>query len=174
MIVDGASYVDGSRTEASGSVSETYEACRAFGGVAWIGLLKPTEEEFAAVAGEFGLHELAVEDAVKAHQRPKLDRYGETLFVGLRAARDLDATETVAFAELHVVGGVDFVVTVRHGAGPDLGQVRRRMEEEPELPRLGPEAILYAILDRVVDDAIRLARQRSEDAFRRAAAELGR
>ena len=152
MIVDSAIYVNGQRMEAPGSLSETYEACRDVDGVAWIGLLKPKAEEFAAVAAEFGLHGLAVEDAVKAHQRPKLERYGDTLFVVLRAARYDDPSEMVVFAELHVFAGPDFVVTVRHGDAPDLGQVRRRMEEDPELLRQGPLAILYAILDQVVDD----------------------
>lgn len=104
------------------------------------------------MAGEFGLHPLAVEDATEAHQRPKLERYGDTLFVVLRAARYLDVPETVEFGELHVFVGPDFVVTVRHGEAPNLGSVRQRMEEEPELLRRGPEAILYAVMDRVVDD----------------------
>ena len=152
MIVDGAIYVNGRRTESPGSLEETFAACRSEGGVAWIGLYKPTGGEFGRIAEEFGLHELAVEDAILAHQRPKLERYGETLFVVLRAARYLDRPEAVEFAELHVFVGPDFVVTVRHGEGPDLSRVRRRMEAEPDILRLGPEAILYAILDRVVDD----------------------
>jgi magnesium transporter len=152
VIVDSAIYVDGRRQEAPGSLEETYEACRAIGGVAWIGLHRPTDGEFGRVAEEFGLHELAVEDAIGAHQRPKLERYGATLFLVLRAARYDDQTETVAFSELHLFIGPDFVVTVRHGEGPDLSRVRRRMESEPDLLAHGPEAILYAILDRVVDD----------------------
>jgi magnesium transporter len=152
MIVDSAIYVEGRRATAPGSLSETYVACRDAGGVAWIGLLRPTADEFAAVAEEFGLHELAVEDALLAHQRPKLERYGETLFVVLRAARYLDKPEALEFAELHVFVGPDFVVTVRHGDMPDLGRVRRRMESEPDLLNRGTEAILYAIVDRVVDD----------------------
>jgi len=152
MIVDNAIYVDGHRSEKPASLQETYEAVRERRGVAWIGLHKPTSEEFASVAGEFGLHELAVEDAIQAHQRPKLERYGETLFVVLRAARYLDRPETVEFGEVHVFAGKDFVVTVRHGEAPDVGEVRRRMEGEPDLLRRGPEAILYAIMDRVVDD----------------------
>ncbi|MGH2615726.1 MAG: magnesium/cobalt transporter CorA [Thermomicrobiales bacterium] len=152
MIVDSAIYIDGKRAEAPGSLEETYEACRAAGGVAWIGLYKPTDGEFGRVAEEFGLHELAVEDAILAHQRSKLERYGDTLFVVLRAARYLDRPEAVEFGELHIFVGPDFVVTVRHGEGPDLSRVRRRMEAEPDILRRGPEAILYAILDRVVDD----------------------
>ncbi len=152
MIVDNAIYVDGHRSEEPASLQETYEAVRERRGVAWIGLHKPTSEEFASVAGEFGLHELAVEDAIQAHQRPKLERYGETLFVVLRAARYLDRPETVEFGEVHVFVGEDFVVTVRHGEAPDVREVRRRMEGDADLLRRGPEAILYAILDRVVDD----------------------
>ena len=152
MIVDNAIYVDGHRTAEPGTLSETYEAVRERRGVAWIGLYRPTEEEFSSVAGEFGLHELAVEDATEAHQRPKLERYGETLFVVLKPARYLDEEERVEFGEVHVFVGEDFVVTVRHGEAPDLGGVRQRLEADPELLRRGPETILHAIMDRVVDD----------------------
>jgi magnesium transporter len=151
MIVDNAIYVDGRRAVEPRSLRETYEALREEHGVAWIGLYRPTEEEFASVAGEFGLHELAVEDALEAHQRPKIERYGDTLFVVLRPARYVDAPEEVEFGEIHVFLGEDFVVTVRHGEAPALSEVRRRLEADPELLRRGPEAILYAIMDRVVD-----------------------
>lgn len=152
MIVDNAIYVDGHRTEEPGTLGETYEAVRERRGVAWIGLYRPTEEEFSSVAGEFGLHGLAVEDATEAHQRPKLERYGETLFVVLKPARYLDEEERVEFGEVHVFVGEDFVVTVRHGEAPDLGEVRKQLEAEPDLLRRGPETILHAIMDRVVDD----------------------
>jgi magnesium transporter len=152
MIVDSAIYVDGKRTAAPRSLEETYDACRQRGGVAWIGIYQPSDNEFSRVAQEFGLHQLAVEDAVRAHQRPKLERDDDTLFVVLRPARYLDPTETVEFGELHVFVGSDFVVTVRHGAQPNLKRVRQRMEAEPDLLRRGPSAILYAILDQVVDD----------------------
>jgi magnesium transporter len=152
MIVNSAIYVDGRRVATPDSLTATYEAARAVQGLAWIGLYKPTELEFSSVAEEFELHELAVEDAVKAHQRPKLDRYGDTLFVALRAALYLDVSETVEFSELHVFVGSDFVVTVRHGEGPKLDRVRSRLEAEPELLARGAQAVLYAILDRVVDD----------------------
>jgi magnesium transporter len=152
MIVDSAIYVDGKRMNSPASLEETYEACRDQRGIAWIGVYKPADGEFARVAEEFNLHELAVEDAIETHQRAKLERYGDTLFVVLRAARYLDRAETVEFTELHLFVGPDFVVTVRHGDSPDLSRVRRRMESEPDILRLGTEAILYAILDRVVDD----------------------
>ena len=151
MIVDNAIYVDGHRASEPRSLRETYEALRKARGVAWIGLYRPTEEEFASVAEEFELHELAVEDALEAHQRPKLERYGQTLFVVLRPARYLDDPEEVEFGEIHVFVGEDFVITVRHGEAPALGEVRGRLEADPELLVQGPEAILYAIMDRVVD-----------------------
>ncbi|MEH6375509.1 magnesium and cobalt transport protein CorA [Streptomyces sp. KLMMK] len=151
-IVHAAVYRDGRRTATPDSLADTYRRLREQPDcMAWIGLLRPTEEELLSLAEEFDLHELAVEDALEAHQRPKLERYGDTLFVVLRAARYLDAPEEVDFGELHVFVGPDFVITVRHGAAPDLSAVRRRMETTPELLALGPEAVLYAILDAVVD-----------------------
>jgi magnesium transporter len=151
-VVDAAVYVDGVRTESPGSLGETYRLLRATpGAMAWIGLYRPDEDELVSVASEFGLHELALEDAIVAHQRPKLERYGDTLFVVLRAARYVDETEEVEFGEIHLFVGADFVVSVRHADEPELGAVRRRLERHPELLRLGPEAVLYAILDQVVD-----------------------
>lgn len=150
-IIDNAVYVDGRRIADPASLDQTFEYMRAEGGMGWIGLLRPTAQELDTVAAGFGLHGLAVEDARKGHQRAKLERYGDTLFVVLRPAWYDDAAETVEFGELHVFVGRDFVVTVRHGEAPDLARVRRRMEDEPDLLRRGPEAVLYAILDEVVD-----------------------
>ncbi len=150
-VVDNAIYVQGERVEPE-SLERTYELLRDRCGMGWIGLYQPDAEELQSVAREFGLHELAVEDAVHAHQRPKLERYGDTLFVVLRPARYVDPAEVVAIDELHVFVGPDWVVTIRHGSTPKLADVRRRLEGEPELLRMGPEAVLYAIMDRVVDD----------------------
>ncbi|MFD4548220.1 magnesium and cobalt transport protein CorA [Streptomyces sp. NPDC058466] len=151
-VVQAALYRDGVRVSTPTSLADTFRQLREQpDGMAWIGLARPTERELLSLAAEFDLHPLAVEDAMEAHQRPKLERYGETLFVVLSAARYLDAAEEVDFGELHVFVGPDFVITVRHGAAPDLSAVRRRMEETPELLKLGPEAVLYAILDSVVD-----------------------
>ncbi|MFJ6298179.1 CorA family divalent cation transporter [Streptomyces griseoviridis] len=151
-IVQAALYRDGVRVSTPATLADTFRELREQpDGMAWIGLARPTEAELLSLAAEFDLHPLSVEDAMEAHQRPKLERYGDTLFVVLRAARYLDAPEEVDFGELHVFVGQDFVITVRHGAAPDLSAVRRRMEETPELLRLGPEAVLYAILDSVVD-----------------------
>ncbi len=116
MIMGCAIYRDGVRVASPDNLAGVGQACRADGGIAWIGLYAPTREEFDQVAGEFDLHELAVEDAVSAHQRPKLERYGNTLFCVLRTAHYVDETETVEFGELHVFAGTDFVITVRHDA----------------------------------------------------------
>src|SRR5918997_2579415 len=156
-VVDNAVYADGRRCVAPKSLETTYQLLRehcAYGGLclAWIGLYRPDEQEIASVAAEFGLHELAVEDAVQAHQRPKLERYGNTLFVVLRPARYVDPTEVVEVGEVHVFIGEDFVITIRHAAEPDLAEVRKRLEAEPDLLKRGPLAVLYAILDRIVDD----------------------
>ncbi|MFD7708502.1 magnesium and cobalt transport protein CorA [Streptomyces sp. NPDC059785] len=151
-VVQAAVYRDGVRVSNPETLTETFRQLRDEpAGMAWIGLARPTEHELLSLAAEFDLHPLSVEDAMEAHQRPKLERYGDTLFVVLRAARYLDAPEEVDFGELHVFVGPDFVITVRHGAAPDLSAVRRRMEDAPELLKLGPEAVLYAILDSVVD-----------------------
>lgn len=151
-MVQAVLYQDGVRVSSPATLADTFHELRDTpNGMAWIGLAGPTEEELLSLAAEFDLHPLAVEDAMEAHQRPKLERYGTTLFVVLRAARYLDAPEEVDFGELHVFVGPDFVITVRHGAAPDLSAVRHRMEEAPDLLKRGPEAVLYAILDAVVD-----------------------
>ncbi len=118
----------------------------------WMGLYRPSPEELASVAQEFGLHHLAVEDALAGHQRAKIERYGDCLFVVLRPARYIDETEIVEFGELHVFIGPDFVITVRHAESPDVGRVRERLEANPTLLSQGPEAVLYALLDQVVDE----------------------
>lgn len=151
-LVDNAIYVDGRRTDSPDNLDETFELMRERHGMAWIGLYRPTPAEIGAVAREFGMHPLAVEDAIAAHQRPKLDHYGDVSFVVLRPARYLDDTEKVEFGELHIVVGPDFVVTIRHAESPDLARVRARLEESRDLLCLGPAAVLYAILDQVVDE----------------------
>lgn len=151
-MVDAGLYVGGTRVATPETIAETARLLRETkGAMAWIGLFRPSEAQFRPVAEEFGLHEVAVEDAIVAHQRPKLERYGDTLFVVLRAATYLDREEEVEFGEIHVFVGPDFVLTVRHSRTPDLAVVRHRMESSPALLALGPEAVLYAILDSVVD-----------------------
>ena len=151
-MVDAGLYVDGKRIATPPTVVEACSALRETkGAMAWIGLFRPTDAQFRPVAEEFGLHEVAVEDAIVAHQRPKLERYGDTLFVVLRSATYLDREEEVEFGEIHIFVGTNFVLTVRHSLTPDLAVVRHRMESSQELLALGPEAVLYAIFDSVVD-----------------------
>ena len=151
-LVDNAVYVDGRRVATPPSLDDTFEVMKRQKGFGWIGLYRPSEAELRAVATEFSLHHLAVDDALAGHQRSKLERYADTLFVVLRPARYIDEDERVEFGELHVFVGPDFVVTIRHAESPNLARVRERMEQTPHLLALGPEAVLYAILDQVVDE----------------------
>lgn len=151
-LIDNAIYVRGLRESTPRTLDETYDVLKGKDGFAWIGLYRPTEEEVRSVADEFALHELAIEDTLKGHQRAKLERFDRTLFLVLRPARYMDAEERVEFGELHIFVGPDFVVTTRHAESPDLARVRTRMEASPELLARGPQAVLYAILDEVVDE----------------------
>lgn len=151
-LIDNAVYVDGKRVHNPDSLDETFELTRSSGGMAWIGLYRPAELELLTVAEEFGLNLLIVEDALDGHQRSKLEQYNDQLFVVLRPARYLDDVERVEFGELHLFVGPNFVVTVRHAESPDLARVRKRLEQEPDLLALGPQAVLYAVLDQVVDE----------------------
>ena len=151
-IIDNAVYSEGRRVATPASAAESLEELQhGEDRLVWLGLYRPEPHELGGLAELFDLPELAVEDAIQAHQRPKFERYGDTLFVVLKAARYLDATEEVEFGELHLFLGRDFAITVRHSESPDLSRVRRRLESEPVLLAKGPEAVLYAILDAVVD-----------------------
>jgi magnesium transporter len=152
VIVDSAVYEGGRRRDGQVDVADARRACDERGSFAWIGLFEPTEQEFDAVTREFDLHELAVEDAIKAHQRPKLEVYGDSLFLVLRTARYLDEEETVEFGEVLLFVGESFLISVRHGAASDLHDVRTTIEANPALLGRGPSAALHAIVDRVVDD----------------------
>jgi magnesium transporter len=157
MIVDCAVYEDGKRCAGDLQLHEAYEAGRGNGDgshqrFVWIGLKEPSAEEFESVAREFHLHELAVEDAIKAHQRPKIEVYEDTLFVVLKTACYIDETEDVETGEILLFVGDGFLVSVRHGDASDLHGVRTQAEERRDLLACGPSAILHAIIDRVVDD----------------------
>lgn len=159
MIVDCAIYRDGHRSDGPSDFSDALDAARASGGDAfiWIGLHEPTEQEFEHVSKEFGLHPLAVEDALKAHQRPKLEIYDDSLFVVLKPVVYEPEGDTVSTGELMVFMGDSFAVTVRHGEGAPLSAVRKRLESEPEVLKQGPTAVLYAVSDAVVDHYIDVA-----------------
>jgi magnesium transporter len=151
-IINNVVYLHGKGVAAPATLAETFRLLeRQPDSMAWIGLYRPAEAQLLSAAEQLGLHGLAVEDAVTAHQRPKLERYGDTLFVVLRSASYRDDAEEVDFGELHLFVGPNFVLTVRHSEAPDLSVVRQRLESQPHLLRLGPEAVLYAVLDAVVD-----------------------
>ncbi|MFF4544406.1 magnesium and cobalt transport protein CorA [Streptomyces sp. NPDC001435] len=158
-VVNCVSYRDGVRVPGGSDLVDTVERVRKHGdGFVWLGLHEPTDLEFAGIAELFDLHPLAVEDAVEAHQRPKLERYGETLFAVFKTVcyvehEQLTATsEVVNTGEIMVFVGQDFVITVRHGRHGSLGPLREELESDPQQLVKGPAAVLHAIADHVVDD----------------------
>jgi magnesium transporter len=152
VIVDCAIYEDGRRRDGGVDLHDAYSACRRDGKFAWIGMYEPTEEEFDSLRREFDLHPLAVEDAIHAHQRPKLEVFEGMVFIVLKTARYVDSEEVVQFGEILVFLGEDYILTVRHGKASALKPVREQLESDPELLKHGPGAVLHAIVDRVVDD----------------------
>nr|WP_269439543.1 CorA family divalent cation transporter [Streptomyces clavuligerus] len=157
-------YRAGRRTGVPDDLSDALAVCRGRGDTfLWIGTHEPTEDEFALVTSEFGLHRLAVEDALRAHQRPKLEVYDGSLFVVLKPVVYEPEGDTVTSGELMLFIGDSFVVTVRHGEGAPLAAVRRRLEADPGVLRHGPAAVLYAVCDAVVDHYIEVAGELQED-----------
>ncbi|MER6627044.1 magnesium and cobalt transport protein CorA [Streptomyces sp. NPDC000987] len=169
-VVNCVTYRDGARTSGGEDVVEAVERVRrSRHGFVWLGLHEPTDQEFAGIAELFDLHPLAVEDAVEAHQRPKLERYGETLFAVLKTVcyvehEELTATsEVVDTGEIMVFVGADFVITVRHGRHGSLGPLREELEADPEKLAKGPAAVLHAVADHVVDDYLSVTAAVHED-----------
>jgi magnesium transporter len=169
-VVDCAVYVDGKRLPGRWSHADAIaEVRKRDEGFVWIGLFEPDDEQIQGIAETFGLHELAVEDAVCAHQRPKLERYDETLFMVLKTVRYIEhespttANEIVETGEIMAFLGRDFVVTVRHGQHSSLHGLRARLESEPERLASGPAAVLHAIADGVVDSYLAVTEAIEED-----------
>jgi magnesium transporter len=152
VIVDCAVYEDGRRRAGDLPLEEAGQASRRDGAFVWLGVVEPSAEEFDSIAREFELHELAVEDAINAHQRPKLEVYGDNVLVVLKTARYVDPEEVVQIGEVLLFVHPTFLVSVRHGETDALGAARRRLEDTPDLLRKGSGAALYAIVDAVVDD----------------------
>ncbi|NUP29697.1 MAG: magnesium and cobalt transport protein CorA [Nocardia sp.] len=158
-IVDCAVYVDGERLPGRFTHEKALVAARERGGFVWLGLHDPDADQMGEVAATFGLHALAVEDAVQAHQRPKLERYDDTLVMVMRtvAYREHDlhtVSEIVETGELMIFTAPDFVIAVRHGEHSPLAMVRRELEADPQRLRLGTGSVLHAIADHVVDTYI--------------------
>ncbi|MFF2655528.1 magnesium and cobalt transport protein CorA [Streptomyces sp. NPDC058045] len=164
MIVDCAIYRDGRRSEVSTDYAKALEEARAQpDAFVWIGVHEPTGPEFDRVTRDFGLHPLAVEDALKAHQRPKLEVYDDCLFMVLKPVVYAHDIDEVSSGEVMLFVGDSFVVTVRHGVGAPLGDVRHHLEAGPEMLRHGPTAVLYAIADAVVDHYLEVATELGTD-----------
>lgn len=158
MIVDCALYREGRRSERprdfSAALGEARSEENAF---LWIGLYEPTEAEFEQITQDFGLHPLAVEDALCAHQRPKLEIYADSLFLVLKPVSYEGDDGGLTTGEVMVFVGDSFVLTVRHGEANPLGAVRTRLEDDPGVLRHGPSAVLYAVSDAVVDHYLDVA-----------------
>jgi magnesium transporter len=167
-IVDCAVYVQG-RREPPVDPDAALAAAIERGGFVWLGLFEPTEAELGAIAERYGLHPLAVEDAVYAHQRPKLERYDDVLFMVLTTARYVEhdrltaTSEVVDTGEVMVFVGPHYVITVRHGEHGGLADLRRGLESQPDLLCLGPSSVLYAVADSVVDSFVDVATAVEED-----------
>jgi magnesium transporter len=152
MIVDCAVYENGRRQAGEMTLTEASHACRRDDAFVWLGLYEPSPDEFDSVRREFGLHPLAVEDAVHAHKRPKVELYDETLLVVLKPVRYIDHDEVVEIGEIALFVNPEFLISVRHGKPSPLKEVRARLDREQELVAWGPGAVMYAIVDRIVDD----------------------
>jgi magnesium transporter len=150
MIVNCAVYKEGQRQPGKLPLEQAGKATEGDDAFVWLGVVEPSEEEFAEIARQLDLHELAVEDAIKAHQRPKVELYGDTLLVVVKTARYVDPEEVIEVGELLLFVNPDFIVTVRHGEG-DLSAVRERIDSRPDLLAHGVGMVLYSILDQVVD-----------------------
>ncbi|HVF96479.1 MAG TPA: magnesium and cobalt transport protein CorA, partial [Flavisolibacter sp.] len=148
-IINCAAYAQGRRVT-DVNLNEVHEVLKARDKFVWIGLHEPTEEVLGQVQREFGLHDLAVEDAHHAHQRPKVELYGDSVFVVLRTAQ-IDKEKHIVFGETHFFVGDNFIVTVRHGSGVSYAEVRNRCESTPHLLSKGQGFALYSVMDFIVD-----------------------
>ena len=166
MIVDNALYHQGKRVQLGEGDDQSLGSARVPsdpGDFQWIGIHDPSPEELDLIARSFDLHPLAVEDAGDSHQRPKLERYDDTLFLVLKTLWYVDEEDAVETGEINVFVGKDFVVTVRHGQGIDLAASRRDLEHRAKVLEHGPMAVLYAICDRVVDEYEKVGEALEED-----------
>jgi magnesium transporter len=164
VIVDCAIYREGRRTQGPDDLSDALDEARARDDTfLWIGLHEPTAKEFDHVTREFGLHPLAVEDALKAHQRPKLEVYDDSVFMVLKPVLYEPDSDAVSSGELMIFLGDSFIVTVRHGEGAPLKEVRQRLEQDPEMLGHGPTTVLYAIADATVDHYLDVATELQTD-----------
>jgi magnesium transporter len=153
VIVDSAHYKNGVRQhEQALTPEQAVELARGNGEFVWLGLHEPEQQELDRLAELFHLHELALEDAATAHERPKVEQYEEGFFIVLKTAHYHEREEMVHFGEIHIFTGLGYVISLRHGPGSELATARSRLEARPDLLRLGTAAAVWAIVDKVVDD----------------------
>ncbi len=166
MIVDSAHYKDGVRQHDEALTPKRAAELRSAAGTGefiWIGLHEPDPGHLEQLQSLFGLHELAVEDAQQAHQRPKIEEYGEDAFIVLKTAHYHEDREEVHFGEISMFAGSGYVISVRHGPGSELATARQRLEARPDLLKLGAASAIWAVLDKVVDDYIPVVDSIEED-----------
>ena len=148
-IINCAAYSQGRRI-GDVELNDVHEVLKSVNQFVWIGLHEPSEEVLTKVQTEFGLHDLAVEDAHSAHQHPKVELYGDSVFVVLRTAH-INKEHRIEFGETHFFVGPNFIVTIRHGSGVSYADVRTRCESTPNLLSKGQGFALYSVMDFIVD-----------------------
>jgi magnesium transporter len=163
MIVDVALYQDGRRVDGPSDISDLVEVAKRDGGFVWLGLAEPTESEFNMVIGELNFHPLAIEDAINAKQRPKIEDYDGLTFFVIKTVFFDKAKQAITTGELMCFISDHFIVIVRHGEGHPLTTVRHDLEQKPELLKLGPFAVLHAVADRIIDGYINIATALEEE-----------
>ena len=163
MIVDSALYQNGIRVVGPSDISDLVDIARTSGGFVWLGLAEPTHDEFEHVVGELNFHPLAVEDAVHAQQRPKIEEYEGLTFFTLKTVFYNEANSAISTGELICFIEEDFIVIVRHGEGSPLVAVRHEIEAKPDFLKLGPYAVLHAVVDRVIDEYAVIANELEND-----------
>ena len=163
MIVDSALYQNGIRVVGPTDISDLVDMARSSGGFVWLGLAEPTHSEFEHVVGELNFHPLAVEDAIHAQQRPKIEEYEGLTFFTLKTVFYNEANSAISTGDLICFIEKDFIVIVRHGEGSPLASVRHEIEAKPEFLKLGPFAVLHAVVDRVIDEYTVIATELEND-----------
>ena len=163
MIVDSALYQNGNRVTGPEDISDLVDIARTTGGFVWLGLAEPTQGEFEHVVGELNFHTLAVEDAVHAQQRPKIEEYEGLTFFTLKTVFYNESNSAISTGELICFVEKEFIVIVRHGEGTPLVTVRNELEAKPDFLALGPFAVLHAVLDRVIDEYTSIATELEND-----------
>lgn len=163
MIVDVGLYVDGQRQAGPDDISDLVDIARKNNGFVWIGLAEPTQEEFNTIVGELNFHPLAIEDAISAKQRPKIEDYDGLTFFVIKTVFYDEIKSEITTGELLCFVDKNYIVIVRHGSGSPLSTVRKDFEQHPNQVKIGPFAVLHAVIDRVIDEYTIIANELEND-----------